>query len=283
MSALLALDSVTVVRSGATILERVSLSLHAGERLALIGANGAGKTTLLRTLVGLEVPVSGRVTAFGRVRSRERDFHEVRTRAAYLFQDADDQLFCPTVLDDVAFGPLNMGLTEKLAEAKARAALARLGLGELADRVTHRLSGGEKRLVSLAAVLAMSPDVLLLDEPTNGLDETHIDHLMTLLAALPTAMVIVSHDRHLLERLATRAVVLKGGRIHPGTVHRHPHVHDHVHIHGDDAETGTRDHIHQPSPPAAHRRASPIATPPSEAAASAASTTTIDGPPGASR
>jgi cobalt/nickel transport system ATP-binding protein len=245
MSPLLALDDVTVTRSGRTVLDRVSLTLHAGERLALIGSNGAGKTTLLRTLVGLQLPQSGKVMAFGQVRRGERDFYEVRTRAAYLFQDPDDQLFCPTVLEDVAFGPLNLGLAREEASAKARSALARLGLGALAERVTHRLSGGEKRLVSLAAVLAMDPEVILLDEPTNGLDEEHLGRLTGLLSLLPTTMVIVSHDRELLERLATRAVVLKGGKLNPATIHRHPHVHDHIHIHGDDATAG---HAHQPDP-----------------------------------
>jgi cobalt/nickel transport system ATP-binding protein len=243
MNALLGLDDVTVTRSGRTVLDSVSLTLHAGERLALIGANGAGKTTLLRTLVGLELPQAGKVMAFGQVRRREKDFYEVRTRAAILFQDPDDQLFCPTVLEDVAFGPLNLGLTREEASAKARSTLARLGLSGLADRVTHRLSGGEKRLVSLAAVLAMDPEVLLLDEPTNALDEEHLSRLTGLLSLLPTTMMIVSHDRELLERLATRAVVLKGGKLQSATIHRHPHVHDHIHIHGDNA-----DHAHQPDP-----------------------------------
>jgi cobalt/nickel transport system ATP-binding protein len=249
MSALLSLDGVTVLRSGRIILDRVSMALHAGERLALVGANGAGKTTLLRTLVGLQVPASGQVTAFGKRRSRESDFREVRAKAAYLFQDPDDQLFCPTVLEDVAFGPLNLGLSEKAAIAKARATLARLGLAEIADRVTHRLSGGEKRLVSLACVLAMDPDVLLLDEPTNALDENHLVRLEQVLNSLATAMVIVSHDRHLLERLARRAVLLKDGRLSPGTIHRHPHLHDHVHIHGGDAaaDEGAEGHVHMPA------------------------------------
>jgi cobalt/nickel transport system ATP-binding protein len=153
------------------------------------------------------------------------------------------------VLDDVAFGPLNLGLSEKAAEAKARATLEHLGLAELAGRVTHRLSGGEKRLVSLAAVLAMDPEVLLLDEPTNALDETHFGRLTDLLSSLSATMVIVSHDRHFLERLATRAVVLKDGGLSAGTIHRHPHVHDHVHIHGDEpsANGGADGHGHVPT------------------------------------
>ena len=234
MTPLLALDRVTVRRGDRVVLDGVSLVLDPGERLALLGANGAGKTTLLRTLVGLETPVAGAVYAFGAVRKGERDFRAVRAKAGYLFQDPDDQLFSPTVIDDVAFGPLNLGLGEREAKAVAEATLARLGLAHLAERVTHRLSGGEKRFVSLAAVLAMSPDVLLLDEPGNGLDETHAARLLDLLASLPTAMIIVSHDRAVLSRLATRAMLLKDGRLADALMHRHPHTVDGPHIHGLD-------------------------------------------------
>lgn len=236
MNALLDLRNVSVSRAGRLVLDGVSLSLAAGERLALLGANGAGKTTLLRTLVGLETLQSGAVVALGAIRRKERDFREVRQRIAYLFQDADDQLFCPTVIEDVAFGPLNLGASPREAEAKARATLDRLGLGNLAARVTHRLSGGEKRLVSLAAVLSMDPDALLLDEPTNGLDEGHLARLLEILGSLSTAMIVVSHDRSILERLCTRAVMLKEGRLAPAIVHRHVHAHDHLHIHGLDEE-----------------------------------------------
>jgi cobalt/nickel transport system ATP-binding protein len=236
LTPLLAIDGVTVARGGRRVLDGVSLDLHPGERLALVGANGAGKTTLLRTLVGLEVPQAGTVTAFGAVRRRDGDFREVRAKAAYLFQDPDDQLFCPTVLDDVAFGPLNLGLTQRDAAARARATLARLDLAHLAARVTHRLSAGEKRLVTLAAVLAMDPQVLLLDEPTNALDEAHLARLTAILAALATTMLIVSHDAAFLARLATRAVLLRDGRLASTVIHRHPHLHDHPHVHGIDAD-----------------------------------------------
>src|SRR5262249_17972259 len=159
-------------------------------------------TTLLRTLVGLEKPTSGTVYAFGETRSTEKSFREVRAKAGFLFQDPEDQLFCATVLDDVAFGPLNLGKSQSDANAIARRTLNELDLGHLADRITHRLSGGEKRLVSLAAVLAMQPQVLLLDEPTNALDEEHLERLQEILLSLPTAMVIVSHDKYFLGRLA---------------------------------------------------------------------------------
>jgi cobalt/nickel transport system ATP-binding protein len=236
LTALFDLADVTVERAGRRILDRVNLRLDAGERLALIGANGAGKTTLLRTLVGLERPTSGRLTAFGAERTVEKDFREVRALAGYLFQDPDDQLFSPTVIEDVAFGPLNLGLAPKDAVARAEATLERLALAHLARRITHRLSGGEKRLVALAGVLAMEPRALLLDEPTNALDETHLARLSEILASLDVAQVIVSHDRHFLEHHATRAVALKDGRLAPASLHRHVHVHDHVHIHGIDDE-----------------------------------------------
>ena len=236
MTPLFDLADVTVERAGRRVLDRVCLRLEAGERLALIGANGAGKTTLLRTLVGLERPTAGRIVAFGAERKIEKDFREVRALAGYLFQDPDDQLFSPTVIEDVAFGPLNLGLAPREATARAEATLERLALSHLARRITHRLSGGEKRLVSLAGVLAMEPRALLLDEPTNALDETHLARLSEILASLDVAMVIVSHDRHFLEHHATRAVALKDGRLAPAALHRHVHVHDHVHIHGVDDE-----------------------------------------------
>lgn len=238
MSRCFELCDVVVTRAGRAVLDRVSMSLDAGERLALVGDNGAGKTTLLRTLVGLEAASAGRIVAFGTERRREADFREVRIRAGFLFQDPDDQLFSPTVIEDVAFGPLNLGMDTDAALAGARAVLDRLGLAALEDRITHRLSGGEKRLVSLASVLAMEPQVLLLDEPTNALDERHSARLIELLAGLDVAMVIVSHDRLFLEKLATRAVWLAGGRLAPANLHRHPHVHDHVHIHALDEAHG---------------------------------------------
>ncbi len=228
------------------VLKGVDLRLAAGERLALIGPNGAGKTTLLQLLVGLRAPSSGEVRVFGRPRRREADFHEVRARVGLLFQDSDDQLFCPTVLEDVAFGPLNLGRPRAQALVDARHTLDRLGLRGFEERVTHRLSAGEKRLVALATVLAMDPQVLLLDEPTNGLDEATEARLTEHLAAAPQAMIIVSHDRVFLERLATRAVALTDGRLEPAVIHRHPHSHTHSHL-----------HIHLPANGEAHGAGAP--------------------------
>lgn len=195
------------------VLGGADLRLERGERLAILGANGAGKTTLLWLMVGLLTPRVGTIEAFGGVRRAERDFHDVRRRVGLLFQDPDDQLFCPTVLEDVIFGPLNLGLGRAAAVDLARRTLASLGLDGMEERITYKLSGGEKRLVSLAGVLAMRPDVLLLDEPTAGLDDRASERLVEILLPLDQAMVIVSHDRAFRDRLANRRVHLESGLI----------------------------------------------------------------------
>lgn len=249
-ASLLSLHGVSFGYPGRPVVRDADLALFAGERLALLGANGVGKTSLLHLMVGLLRPDGGRVVAFGRECSNEADFREVRARAGLLFQDADDQLFCPTVLEDVAFGPLNLGATRAQAVERARECLAALGMAGFEERITHKLSGGEKRLVSLAAVLAMRPQVLLLDEPSNGLDEQTRERLIEHLVSLPQAMVLVSHDQHLVTRLATRAVLLEQGRVRPAVMHSHPHAHTHAHLHvhaagheaDHDHETGPIDH-----------------------------------------
>ena len=195
------------------VLRDAGFELFAGERVALVGPNGSGKTTLFLIMVGLRRPSAGIVEAFGRSRRTEKDFHGVRARAGLLFQDADDQLFCPTVLEDVSFGPLNLGKTSAEAREIAQETLALLGLAGFGGRVTHKLSGGQKRLVALATVLAMRPDVLLLDEPTNALDHATEERLTDILQALPQAMVIISHDDRFLKRLATRRVRMENGAL----------------------------------------------------------------------
>ncbi|MBB4301260.1 cobalt/nickel transport system ATP-binding protein [Rhodobium orientis] len=200
-------------RSGPPVLSEVSLDLEPGERLAIAGPNGAGKSTLLHIMVGLLKPVRGSVHAFGEERRAEADFHEVRRLAGLVFQDPDDQLFCPTVAEDVAFGPLNLGKSRKEAMAIVDDVLDRLRLSDFRNRITHKLSGGEKRLITIAAVLAMEPEVLLLDEPSNALDEETCARLIEILTGLPQAMVLVSHDRPFREAVATRTLALRGGRL----------------------------------------------------------------------
>ena len=193
------------------VLKGIDLQLFPAERLCLTGANGAGKSTLLRIVVGLLRPNLGRVVAFGRERLERTDFIEVKRRAGLVFQDPDDQLFCPTVIEDVAFGPLNLGKSKDEAKAIVNDVLERLRLGHLRDRITHKLSGGEKRLVTLAAVLAMEPDALLLDEPTNALDEPTTERIVEILNGLPQAMIVISHDPHFRRKIATRTLRLEHG------------------------------------------------------------------------
>jgi cobalt/nickel transport system ATP-binding protein len=194
------------------VLAQCNFCLEPGQRAALIGANGSGKTTLLHLIVGLLRPSAGRVEAFGKVRRSEADFHEVRCRAGLLFQEADDQLFCPTVAEDVAFGPLNLGKPRPEVREIVAQTLHGLNLAGYEHRITYKLSSGEKRLVALATVLAMQPEVLLLDEPTSGLDEAASEGLVELLCQLPQAMVVASHDRRFLQRTTTSTYELRDGR-----------------------------------------------------------------------
>lgn len=195
------------------VLTDVDLGIGAGERIALTGANGAGKSTLLHLLVGLLKPAAGTLIAFGAPRSKEADFHEVRQRVGLVFQDPDDQLFCPTVAEDIAFGPLNLGKPKAEVLALVDRTLGQLQLRHLRHRVTHQLSGGEKRLVSLATVLAMEPDVLLLDEPTNALDESTQERLVGILNTLPQAMLVVSHDTDFRRQVTSHEYLLRDGKL----------------------------------------------------------------------
>jgi len=198
------------------VLRACDFRLGRDSRLGLVGANGSGKTTLLHLIVGLLRPEAGRIVAFGRERRREADFHEVRRRTGLLFQDTDDQLFCPTVAEDVAFGPLNLGRPRAEVRRIVAETLDRLGLDGYQQRITYKLSGGEKRLVALATVLAMQPDVLLLDEPAAGLDQQATRRLVELLGELPQAMVVVSHDRELLGQTTAETLHLIDGKLDGG-------------------------------------------------------------------
>ena len=242
MNPLLELTGLTVLRDGRPVLSGVDLTLRPGERVALVGPNGAGKTTLLRAIIGLEPAAAGRIRLFGEECATEPAFRKFRPRIGFLFQDSDDQLFCPTVVEDVAFGPLNLGLGAAEAERQAISTLEELGIGHLAQRVTHRLSGGEKRLVCLAGLLAMKPDVMMLDEPTNGVDDEHGRQLRQALLDCPAALLLVSHDSQFVGGLATRAMIIRQGRLLRAEIHDHPHVHQHFHIHlAHDARGGAED------------------------------------------
>lgn len=195
------------------ILNGLNLSVAPGDRIGLVGPNGSGKTTLCQIIMGLLAPESGDIEIFGKPKVKEQDFQEIRGRIGFLFQDADDQLFCPTVLEDVAFGPLNMGKTPAEAKRIVAATLTALNLRGFEERITYQLSGGEKRLVSLATVLAMEPDMLILDEPTSGLDEETTERIIHVLSESHLTFILISHDRDFLERTTNKILNIKNGMI----------------------------------------------------------------------
>jgi len=236
---------------GPQVLRGLDFTLYPGERIGIMAPNGSGKTTFFHLIMGLVKPAEGRVTIFGKVRREEHDFVEVRRRIGLLFQDADDQLFSPTVLEDVAFGPLNLGKTKTEAAATARRTLDFLGLNGFEDRITFKLSGGEKRLVSLATVLAMEPEALLLDEPVNGLDTRTRTRLLEVLRGLDLPYIIISHELDFLSATTNVIYTMENGKVR---LDRELQLHQHVHAH----PLGARPHEHCP-PEAAHEGSAPRA------------------------
>ena len=197
---------------GHEALRGFDLQVDAGERVALLGPNGAGKTTFALHLNGIHVADEGLVR-IGDLVVDEINLTEIRRRVGLVFQDADDQLFMPTVREDVAFGPANLGLRGADLHARVAEALAAVGATDLADRTPHHLSGGERRRVALATVLAMRPDVLVLDEPTSGLDPAGHRELVDVLRSLPVTQLVITHDLPFALELCERAIVVDGGRV----------------------------------------------------------------------
>lgn len=201
-------------------LSGVDMRIRAGERVALLGPNGSGKSTLLQLLDGLIFPDDGSLTFRGRALTeatlRDDAFSlEFRRSVGMVFQNPDVQLFCPSVREDIAFGPLQLGMDEKTVEGRMEGVVESLRLGPLMDRSPHELSVGEKRKVAFATVLVMEPDVLLLDEPTAGLDPKTSTQLIETLAALSRGgktIVTATHDLHIVEDIADRVFVFGQGR-----------------------------------------------------------------------
>ncbi len=211
-----------------TVLCDVDFSLHPGQRIGLYGPNGSGKTTLFRCITGLARPQAGQVLFHGTPLKDEKDFYDLRCKVGFVLQHAEDQLFFPTVLEDVAFGPLNLGFSADDARDCALDTLRDLGLAGFENRLTHRLSGGEKKLVSLASVMAMKPEALLLDEPTNGLDNDARQRIIDILGSLSTARITISHDWDFLAQTSTQYLTIANNRLSacaPSFAHAHMHAH----------------------------------------------------------
>ncbi|HSI93280.1 MAG TPA: ABC transporter ATP-binding protein [Jiangellaceae bacterium] len=193
----------------------IDLAVARGERVALLGPNGAGKTTFVLHLNGILRAGAGSVRVGGLdVRPEDRDtIREIRRRVGIVFQDPDDQLFMPTVRDDVAFGPANLGLRGAELEARVTGALAAVGMSDVADRPPHHLSFGQRRRVAVATVLAMRPEILVLDEPTSNLDPASRRELAEILTSLDVTLLLVTHDLPYALELCDRSVVLSGGTV----------------------------------------------------------------------
>jgi len=243
---------------GREALRGVDLAVAPGERVAVLGPNGAGKTTLVLHLNGILQPQAGEVV-IGGLPVTKANLATIRQRVAIVFQDPDDQLFMPSVRDDVAFGPANAGLRGVALEERVQQALDGVGMGEHVDRAPHHLSFGQRRRVAVATVLAMEPELLVLDEPTSNLDPAARRELAEILDTLDLTQLVVTHDLPYALELCPRAVILDEGRIVADgpthelladedllarhrlelprgfQVHTHPHRHGrvvHAHPHG---------------------------------------------------
>jgi cobalt/nickel transport system ATP-binding protein len=196
---------------GTAALRNIHFRLFAGETVALLGPNGSGKTTFSLHLNGL-LAGEGEITVCG-LRMEKRNLAAIRRKVGLLFQDPDEQLFMPSVLEDVMFGPLSSGAAAPEALERALRALEQVGMAHARDRAPYHLSAGEKRRVALAGVLSMDPEILVLDEPTTYLDPPGQRHLIALLRALPQAKIIATHDAAFARALAQRAVFFSSGAI----------------------------------------------------------------------
>ncbi|AEA25544.1 cobalt ABC transporter, ATPase subunit [Pseudonocardia dioxanivorans CB1190] len=197
---------------GTPALRGVDLRIDPGERVALLGPNGAGKTTFVLQLNGILTPTAGTV-AVGGLPVRKPNLQEIRRRVGIVFQDPDDQLFMPTVREDVAFGPANFGVTGAELTARVDAALAEVGMAGHADRSPLHLSGGQRRRVALATVLACDPEILVLDEPSSNLDPVARRELAETLLRLDRTLLMVTHDLPYALQLCPRSVVVDDGRV----------------------------------------------------------------------
>ena len=197
--------------TGAPVLRDVSFCVEDGEAVGLIGANGAGKSTLLKALLGL-LPHQGGIWV-DELELNKQNLKEIRRRLGFVLQDSDDQMFMPTVYEDMMFAPLNYGMDRAEAEARVDAVLAQLGLTALKHRHNHKISGGEKRMAAIATVLAMDPAALLMDEPTAALDPCNRRLVINTIRALPNTRLITSHDLDMILDTCARVILLSDGGI----------------------------------------------------------------------
>ena len=193
------------------VIEDLSFRIERGESVGLIGANGAGKSTVMKLLLGL-IAGEGRIFVDG-IEVNKASLSSVRRRLGFVLQNSDNQMFMPTVYEDMIFAPLNYGLSREEAERRVDAVLEQLGLQELKHRHNHRISGGEKRMAAIATILAMEPEVILMDEPSSALDPCNRRLVINTIRALPQTKLITSHDLDMILDTCRRVILLDRGRI----------------------------------------------------------------------
>ena len=196
--------------SARAVLDDLSFTIRDGESVGLIGANGAGKSTVMKLLTGL-VSGEGDVLVDG-VRVEKKSLGQIRKKLGFVLQNSDNQMFMPTVYEDMIFAPLNYMLSRREADERVDAVLQQLGLSELKHRYNHKLSGGEKRMAAIATILAMEPEVILMDEPTSALDPYNRRIVINTIRSLPETRIITSHDLDMILATCERVILLSGGR-----------------------------------------------------------------------
>lgn len=209
---MIAMQDWTVTYPDGTIaVDHLNLKIQPGEHLAIIGANGAGKSSLILSMVGV-IPGSGQIHVDG-VELNKKNLTEIRKKVGVVFQNPDDQLFLPTIYDDVAFGPRNLGMDEESVRYRVEDRLELLHISHLRNKSALKLSGGEKRMAAMATVLAMKPDVMVFDEPTAFLDPKSRRNLICVLQKLPHTMLIATHDLTFVVEVCPRCILLKEGKL----------------------------------------------------------------------
>ena len=198
--------------NGKTIIYDINFNIGKGESVGIIGANGAGKSTILKLLIGLELGFTGEIF-INDIQVTKKNLNEIRQKIGYVFQDSDSQMFMPTVYQDVAFAPKNYGLSKEEVEERTLQALKSVGIEELKDRPIYSLSGGQKKLASIATVLSMNPEILIFDEPTVALDPKNRKRFINILNSLNQTKIVTSHDLDLIYDTCKKTILILDGKI----------------------------------------------------------------------
>lgn len=204
MSCSVNIKNMFIKRCGKILHKNINLDISHKEKIAIVGANGSGKTTLLESIAGLHFPLTGSLELFHQKVSTLDEYKKYRNKVGFLFQNSDEQFLAPQVEDDIAFSLLANGQSKQLAMQKTMLIMDELGISHLKNKIVYNLSGGEKKLVALAGVLIMQPQIMLLDEPTNNLDEKYQIILTNILKKIDKSIIIVSHDKTFIEQIVDK-------------------------------------------------------------------------------